>query len=97
MPDRGVTVLPDPPSYFRIRTTGRVHYVREVSEVRRGGEAWVSIWFWCNNLGLGSAGDFLVRLSCSALVCTRCADSSQHPSRGNPGVPRPRSRWDAPR
>ena len=76
------TVRLDPDPYFRIRTTGRVHSVREVRDVARDGEAWVSVWYWCNNLGLGSAGDFLMRPSRSALVCQRCAESSQATGRG---------------
>lgn len=72
----------DPAPYFQIRSTGRVHHVRGVQRIARGGAVWFSLWFWCDNIAQEGAGAYLSHLRPQDPVCARCAASPHQRGRG---------------
>jgi hypothetical protein len=76
--------MDDPPGYFRVSRTGRVHLVRRVTRVTwRSGEAHRTIGFWCGNLSGDERGELLTVMPPDALACERC---QQIRRRGPPRV-----------
>ena len=84
--DRHVTLveMDDPPGYFRVNRTGRVHLVRRVTWVTwRSGETHRTVEFWCGNLSSDERGELLTVMPPDALECAGC-QRTQH--RGLPPV-----------
>src|SRR4051812_46813637 len=65
--------IDDPPGYFRMRRTGRVHLVRRVTRfVWRNGETHLSIDFWCANIASDRQGELLPVPPVAAPACAGC-------------------------
>jgi hypothetical protein len=65
--------MDDPPGYFRISQTGRVHLVRSVTRVTRpGGATHLAVRFWCANMAADRAGDLLTAMPPDALGFAGC-------------------------
>ena len=65
--------MDDPPGYFRMARTGRVHLVRRVTRVTwRSGETHRSVEFWCANLSGDERGELLTVMPPDALACVGC-------------------------
>jgi len=65
--------LDDPPGYFRMRRTGRVHLVRRLSRVTwRSGETHQTVEFWCGNISGDQRGDLLTTMPPDAPACATC-------------------------
>ena len=65
--------MDDPPGYFRMSRTGRVHLVRRVTRVTwRSGETHRTVEFWCGNLSGDERGELLPVIPPDALECAGC-------------------------
>ena len=65
--------MDDPPGYFRVRRTGRVHLVRRVTRfIWRSGEAHRTVEFWCANMSSDQRGELLPTMPPDALTCVGC-------------------------
>ena len=63
----------DPPSYFRMARTGRVHLVKGATQVtRRDGETHLMVKFWCRNMATDRAGELLTVMPPDAIECAGC-------------------------
>ena len=65
--------MDDPPGYFRIARTGRVHLVKSVTRVtRRDGGTHLMVRFWCFNMARDERGELLQVRPPDALECAGC-------------------------
>ena len=65
--------MEDPPEYFRMTRTGRVHLVRRVTRVTwRGGDTHRTVEYWCGNLSSDERGELLTTMPPDALACVGC-------------------------
>ena len=65
--------MDDPPGYFRMARTGRVHLVKGVTRVtRRDGETHLMVRFWCGNMATDRAGELLTIVPPDAIECAGC-------------------------
>ena len=65
--------MDDPPGYFRISRTGRVHLVRSVTRVTRtDGATQLAVRFWCANMATDRAGELLTVMPPAAIGCAGC-------------------------
>jgi len=65
--------MDDPPGYFRIARTGRVHLVKSVTRVTRpDGETHLMARFWCGNMAPDRAGELLTVMPPVAIECAGC-------------------------
>jgi len=65
--------MDDPPGYFRMARTGRVHLVRGVTRVTRPeGETHLMIKFWCANMANEWQGELLAVRPPDAVECAGC-------------------------
>jgi hypothetical protein len=65
--------MDDPPGYFRISWTGRVHLVRSVIRVTRpDGATHLAVRFWCANMAADRGGELLTVMPPGAIGCAGC-------------------------
>jgi hypothetical protein len=65
--------MDDPPGYFRMAKTGRVHLVRRVTRVTwPDGRGHLMVKFWCSNQVNDRHGELLAAMPPDALVCAGC-------------------------
>jgi hypothetical protein len=65
--------MDDPPGYFQVTRTGRVHLIRRATRfVWWSGETHLSIGFWCGNMARDQRGELLTALPPEAPMCLGC-------------------------
>ena len=73
--------MDDPPGYFRMARTGRVHLVKGVTRVtRRDGETHLMVKFWCWNMASDERGELLTVMPPDAIECAGC-ERIRYPAR----------------
>ena len=73
--------MDDPPGYFRMARTGRVHLVRSVTRVTRpDGETHLMVSFWCMNMATDRTGELLAAMPPGAIECAGC-ERIRYPAR----------------